>query len=1045
MSGGLGDRRQLTVLFADVARSMELAERLDPEDLHPIMDRFFAIAAQEVQRFGGTVHQYTGDGVMAVFGAPVAHEDHAVRACQAALALREQVRGYAAELRARLRLPFSARIGINSGEAVVALAGGAAHSEPTAQGHPVGLAARIEKIARPGSVYLSQHTASLVSHAADLRDRGAFELRGVRTPIRVFELRGIDVHAEHRPVSRGRGLSRFVGRQSQQRELRRAATAAAAGRGSVVAVVGEAGIGKSRLCLEFASRCRRRGMRVHATHCTSQGKAVPLLPIVKLLRDWFELRGGDDAPAARARIVAAFPPLEASHRAMLPTLFDFLGVGDTEQLSPSSAPEARQRQIAELLALLVRGKSAGPPVLIVFDDVHWIDPASDDLLSALVAAVPGTRTLLLVNYRPEYRAAWAAAPQCQTLPLGALDKAVSQKLLQHLLGSDPSVTRLQGRIVAQTRGNPFFIEEIVRSLVAGGAVVGSRGRRRLARPIGQIAMPASLQAVVGARIDQLPPGQKALLRIASVIGRRFDRVLLEAVAGWPRAELEAALGGLVQAELVAESSERAGVEHEFQHPLLHEAAYRSQLAAQRVRLHGVVAAAMTALYGDRLDECAGLVADHYERARDLPNAVRWYARAADWTKIVHARSCLEYWRKVRELLPVVPDTETDAALGMKARVQLMNLGWRLGLPEKEAEALLSEGRRIAARWGDVRSLAMIANHYVANIQTSLGRSPARAARLLERAREASRLAESIDDPGVKLAVSVNRLYSLYLAGRLREAFTLVEQTLEKPADDHRLGAEMFGFSPILWIRSLRGQLASTMGRPLEAEDDLRRAVALATELGETENLGWAEDFYVTQAWGAGDGASAAAHAANAVAIADATGSGFSRVLAYKALGVASCLNGEWRAAIDALERAIAIGREERANRFEEPSILAWLAEAHLGVGDPESAALRSAEAVAIGRRLNARLYECEAQLARAHAWVVRDGARARSAATRALARAAELLEQTGAETHRPFLHERRAALARALGDEDLAAVETLAARRLFEAMGALGHAARLSG
>ncbi len=524
-----GERKQVTVLFADVQGSMELAEQLDPEEWHRILDRFFQILTDGVHRFEGTVNQYTGDGIMALFGAPIAHEDHAQRACYAALQLTEELRRYAGDLRMRKGLNFSARIGINSGEVVVGKIGDDLRMDYTAQGQTVGLAARMEQIAEPGTAYLTAHTAALVAGYFDLQDLGRFRVKGVREPIAVCQLRGVGRLRTRLEASRARGFSRFVGRADEMAALEAALARAVAGNGQVVGVVAEAGTGKSRLCYEFAERCRAAGLAVDEAHCVAHGKGIPFLPLLEYLRSYFRIIDRDGAQAAREKIAGRLLLLDSELAETLPLLFDFLGVPDPERPAPRLEPEARQRQLFALLRRMTHARSRREPAVGVFEDLHWTDGGTDAFLANYVEAVAGTRTLIVLNFRPEYHATWMQKSYYQQLPLLPLGPEATAELLRELLGADPPLAPIAERIQQRTGGNPFFIEEILQSLVEAGHLEGSRGAYRIARPVGDEALPATVQAVLAARIDRLDAREKAVLQTAAVIGKEFAEPVLRRV------------------------------------------------------------------------------------------------------------------------------------------------------------------------------------------------------------------------------------------------------------------------------------------------------------------------------------------------------------------------------------------------------------------------------------------------------------------------------------------------------------------------------------
>ncbi|MGE0484738.1 MAG: adenylate/guanylate cyclase domain-containing protein [Gammaproteobacteria bacterium] len=600
-----GERKQVTVLFADIQDSMQLASTLDAERWHTLLERYFAILTDAVHHFEGTVNQYTGDGIMALFGAPIAHEDHAQRACHAALQAREALRTFADQLRLTEGLNLGFRIGLNSGDVVVGKIGDDLRMDYTAQGATVGIAQRIEQVAAPGHIFLSGHTERLVVGFFKLRAMGETTLKGLAAPLAVFELEAPGVARSRLDVAVDRGLSRFVGRDTELRTLDAALAHAENGHGQVIGIVGDPGLGKSRLCLEFVEQCRGRGIPVYEAHCPAHGRNIPYLPILELFRNYFAIDVRDDAAHARQKIAGTLLLLDPALHESLPLLFDFMGVSDPGTPPVALDTEVRQRQLYELLHRVVHAQDThGQVTVTLIDDLHWIDAGSDGFVRQLVSAAEGRRSLVVLNFRPEYVAAFAGKAHYHQLPLVPLSNDALRELLAELMGHDPSVAELNERIVRWTTGNPFFTEELVHALVDEGALAGRPGRYRLTRGLDQIAVPSNVQSVLAARIDRLPIPAKRLLQTAAVIGKEFARPLLEAVTDLTDADFDAALERLKAGDFIYERALYPVFEYAFKHPLTHEIAYRSQLGARRAESHSAVARALEAQSTSRLDESA---------------------------------------------------------------------------------------------------------------------------------------------------------------------------------------------------------------------------------------------------------------------------------------------------------------------------------------------------------------------------------------------------------------------------------------------------------
>jgi class 3 adenylate cyclase len=586
-----GERKQVSVLFADVKSSLELAGQVDPEQWHAILDGLFQILADGVHRFEGTINQYTGDGIMALFGAPISHEDHAQRACYAALHLRDRLQEHTREVKRAHGLGLSVRMGIHSGEVVVGKIGDDLRMDYTAQGHTVGLAQRMEDLAEPNTCFVSSATARLVAGYFELEDLGEFRVKGVAEPVETFELRGIGAHRTRFDASRARGLTRFVGRAGDMHALDAALEqVGGGGAGQVVGVVADAGTGKSRLCFEFVERCRAQGVPVIEGQAVAHGRNLPYLPILQVFRAYYGIEDRDDDRAVREKIAGRLLLLDEGFRDVLPVVFEFFGVPDPQRPAPPMDPDAKRRQLFAVLRRIVQRDNPSVRAFVtLIEDLHWMDPGSEAFLTEWVDAIGPVPRLLVVNFRPEYHADWMQKSYYRQLPLAPLGPDAIRELVGDLLGHDPSTARLADAIHARTGGNPFFTEEVVQSLIESGHLEGERGAYRLVTSVEELEVPATVQPLLASRIDRLAEREKRVLQIAAVIGVEFSEPVLARVAHLPERELGAALDALKQAEFVYEEAIYPVAEYAFKHPLTQEVALTSQLRERRARLHADVA------------------------------------------------------------------------------------------------------------------------------------------------------------------------------------------------------------------------------------------------------------------------------------------------------------------------------------------------------------------------------------------------------------------------------------------------------------------------
>ena len=637
----IAEYKQVTVMFADVVRSMQIAAAVGPERLRELMSDLVERSSAVVHRYGGTVNQFTGDGFMAVFGAPVTLEDHAFRACLAALDIQGEAQRLAAEVSRSDAIDLQLRVGLNSGQVVAGDIGSGTHRYTTIGSH-VGLAQRMEAAAPPGGVMLSDSTARLVESATMLDEPEMVHIKGTETPVPSRRLIGV---TQGRPISRG-DVS-LVGRRYEVETLGVMLEQSVRDSGRAVRVVGPAGIGKSRMVRETVRLAAAHEAAVFSTFCESHTDQVPFRVVARLLRSVFGISemDGDAARAEmRSRIADAQPD-------DLRLLDDLLGIGDAAVALPVVAPDARRRRLAAILnsAALASAKSA----IYVIEDAHWIDEASESMLAEFVTAVPESRALVVITYRPEYRGALARLPDVRTLTLAPLSAAHTAALTTDLLGSHPSVVGLVDRIAERAAGNPFFVDEIVRDLAGRGVLDGERRRYTCSDDGADITVPGTLQASIAARIDRLGAPAKQALYAGAVIGYRFSRDLLSYVVGQtPGAG--SAVTELLQVELIDEVQRIPRIEYEFRHPLIRTVAYESQLRAGRARLHREVATAMQQSGAGAVDQDAALIAEHLEVAGDLRAAFDWHMRAAHWSMNrdrTAARRSMERAWKVADQLP----------------------------------------------------------------------------------------------------------------------------------------------------------------------------------------------------------------------------------------------------------------------------------------------------------------------------------------------------------------------------------------------------------
>jgi tetratricopeptide (TPR) repeat protein len=834
-----------------------------------------------VHHYEGTVNQVMGDGIMALFGAPLTHEDHAVRACYAALRMQDSLKRYADSTRRAHGVEVQIRVGLNSGEVVVRAVGSDLRMDYTAVGQTTHLAARMEQLAPPGSVRLTGESVRLAEGYVEVRSLGPIPVKGLQDPIEIFELTGAGQARTRLQAAALRGLTRFVGRDAEVEHLRRVLSQADAGRGQVVAIVGEAGVGKSRLTYEFTHSHRVQDWLIVEASSVSYGKATSYFPVIDLLKGYFKIGDRDDHREMRAKVLGRVLALDRTLEALLPPLLALLDVPvEDTTWSSLDPPQRRQRTLDAVKRLLLR-EAQVQPLLAVFEDLHWVDGETQVLLDNLVESLGSARLLLLVNYRPEYEHRWGSKSAYSQLRLDSLPAESAAELLAALLGPDPRLAPLTQMLVK--RGNPFFLEETVRTLVETGALAGERGAYRLTRPVETLQVPATVQTILAARIDRLPTEEKQLLQAASVIGKDFPYSLLAAIAEQPDDTLRRPLAHLQEAEFIYETQLFPDLEYTFKHALTHEVTYGSLLQERRKTLHAQIVGAIEQLYADRLNPHVERLAHHALRGQLLDKAIR-YSRLAGNRALDRsaAREALTYFDRAQVALQALPEsrerTEQLIDLCFEQRSALFALGEleRLGAVVDEACALaegLDDLRRVGRALG-----------YLAQVCGALGEHP----RAMAAAERACAIAEAVGDLGMRVVANYYLGEARWWSGDpqratepLRKAIALVQGASP---------GERFGL-PVLPAVLARFALAHVLA-----------------ELGE-----------FVEAVAAGE---------ESLRIAQAAGHPYSEALARRGLGYAHLRRGNFAVATQTLEPGVELCRTMEM-RLQLTYVAAFLGSAYL--------------------------------------------------------------------------------------------------------------------
>ncbi len=869
-----GERKQVTVLFADLKGSMELLADRDPEEARKLLDPVLERLMEAVHRYEGTVNQVMGDGIMALFGAPVAHEDHAVRACYAALDMQTVMRRYTEEVRHSHGIEVQIRVGLNSGEVVVRAIGSDLHMDYTAVGQTTHLAARMEQLATPGTIRLTAETLRLAEGYIEVKPLGPVPVKGLEAPIEAYEVVGAGPRQSRLHAAAARGLSRFVGREGELGQLRQALGRAGGGQGQVVAIVGEPGVGKSRLVWEVTHSHRVHGWLILQAGSVSYGQATSYLPVVDLLKGYFAIEDRDGPRAVREKLTGKLLTLDRALEGSLPALLALLDVPTDDPHWQSLDPPQRRRRTLEALKRLLLRESQVQPLLVIFEDLHWIDSETQAVLDSLVESLLAARLLLLVNYRPEYQHLWGSRTAYTQLRLDPLPPQTVEELLGVLLGPDAGLKPLKRALVVRTEGNPFFLEESVWALVETGALLGDRGGYRLARPLPTIQVPATVQAVLAARIDRLPPGDKALLQTASVIGKDVPSSLLQAIVELPDEALWQGLTRLQAGEFLYEMSLFPDPEYTFKHALTHEVAYCSLLHERRRTIHARIVEAIERLYPDRLTEQVERLAHHALRGEVWEKAVTYLRQAGAKAAARSAhREAVAYFEQALLALQQLPEgrerPEQAIDLRLDLRASLIPLG------ELEAEfRSLREAERLASTLGDHRRLGWVSVYMTHHFSIIGGATEAQRC-----GQRALAIAETLHDLPLQVAANVYSGLACHRSGDYRRAKELFLRTLQLLAGDLR--RERFGMHVFPAVYA---------------------SAHLAYTLAEC-----------------GEFAEGIAHGQAALHLAEAVDHPYSLVVAGWWLGWLYGVKGEFSQAVRLLERSLALAREWNLALLSQPA------------------------------------------------------------------------------------------------------------------------------
>ena len=834
-----GERKLVTALFVDIIGSTEIGQDLDPEEARAIIDPALELMIDATRHFDGYVVQSTGDGIFALFGAPVAREDHPQCALYAAIKMHQDVARYSRRLSAEGKPAIQFRAGANTGEVVVRqIKTSDSQAEYTPIGHTVNLASRLQTLARPGSTVISDSTRHLVEGFFATRSLGPEMVKGISDPINVHEVVGLGPLRTRLERSAGRGLSKFVGRVEEKKVLREAAELARAGSGQVVSVVAEPGVGKSRLFFEFKAELQHEWTILEA-FSVAHGKGSAFLPVVELLRNFFGIAGDDDAPTRRQKIASKTLGIDPELEDGLPYLNALLEVTDEKERLAGIDAQLRKSRTFDAVSRLLLGEAAKGPLVLVFEDLHWLDEESHALLDVLANSIRSSRVLMLVNYRPEYANRWTEKEWCTHLRLDSLLGESADELLSAMLGDDGAILPLKELIVETTGGVPFFMEETVQALFDEGALERRKGVVRLLRPLGSLRIPPTVQAILAARIDRLHSDEKNLLQTLAVLGREFVLSLARAVAGRSEDELERLISELQRGEFVYEQPSMTDIEYTFKHALTQEVAYNSVLLERRKQLHEHAGRAIEMLYPASLDDHLAELAHHFSRSVNQIKAIEYLHRAG-----LQAMSRGALTQAVRDfeaaldLVKVLPKGSERDALELTL-LNPLGTGYIAvrGYAAPEVGPVFGRARELCEQIGTQHQLfAVVWGNFAWHVvRGEMGLS-------LDIAQESMALAERFDDPGIWMEALFLLGVTLFYRGEFVKALSQYEKGLSRFDDRerNRLWASRVGEDAGVTHRCYTALALWHIGYPDQALRAIKETQKLARAIEHPFSLAYAQ-------------------------------------------------------------------------------------------------------------------------------------------------------------------------------------------------------------
>jgi class 3 adenylate cyclase/tetratricopeptide (TPR) repeat protein len=934
-----GERKLVTVMFADVAGFTALSEKLDPEDVHRIMDSCCRILVDEIHRFEGTVGEFRGDGIMALFGAPIAHEDHAQRACYAALAIQKALTPYSEEMRQRYGIDFKMRIGINSGMVVVGAIGDDLRMDYTAMGDTTNLAARMETATEPGSVLVSGNIYRQTKEFFEFQTLGEIQVKGKEEKVEAYKLIRPSQVQTRIAASTVKGLTRFMGRSREMETLQEALEKVGSGEGKVVGIVGEAGVGKSRLLLEFRNLLPKDDHWYFEGRCLHYGGAMPYLPILDILRSFLEIKEGELEHVVRRKLKERILGLDENLRHIIPPIQELLSLKvDDEAYLRLEPKQKREKTFEALRDLLIRG-SQDRPLILTVEDLHWIDKTTEEFLGYMIGWLPRTRILLLLLYRPEYTHQWGNKSYYHRVGVEELSASTSAELVGAILAGDV-VPELRDLILKRAAGNPLFMEELTYNLLDNGSIQKKDDHFILAQDASRLQVPDTIQGIIAARIDRLEESLKRIMQVAAVIGREFAFRILETILEM-KEELKSGLVNLQGLEFIYEKNLFPELEYIFRHALVQEVAYNSLLINRRKEIHEKIGQAIESLHAHRLEEFYEMLAYHYSRSGNVPKAYEYLKQAAG--KAVQKDALFESLRFYKEAMGVLlklPLTDENKREQMELILSMYFPEIRIGLSEGFLP-LLQKAEALSVELGDEKN-RLIARSRLGIYFILKGNDPDLGWKYIESCAEHPEL---IKDVELMALIGVDLCASCIISGDIHRIIRIAP-TIISLIENSRTQAEFCGspYNPYSFILGDWGFATGLLGHFSEGEKLVEKALSFAEEINHRATLCNMEYTYGNLLAFKGEGPKAIRILKNAIKDIEESQSMYLAGTAWAFLGYAHWLTGDYQTALDLSEKGLKIQID-----LGLPFVRSWChvscGLAHFDLGNLEEAGVQAEQAL----------------------------------------------------------------------------------------------------